>query len=249
MHLRTKQTDVDRRELHLTLFVCSTIVVLVFGLALLMYPAVFANPLQTRTPQIAFFGFCGLACLLVVYVVDCQITIRGLRNQITIDRIRASEASNRASADLLGSLPNFITFEDRLSMEFRRAATASLHFSVLVIAIKLQSAFSEPCLALSILGDAAKAISRRLRDQDSIYNLRQGHIGVILPGANHSAAKRVSNRLAEGLIDVAGANDRFSFDINSISFPEQISSAHDLQLAVCGYLPEDLPKEELISDV
>jgi len=249
MHPQTKHTDVDRRELHLTLFVCSAMVVLAFGLALLMYPVVFANPLQTRTAQIAFFGFCGLACLLVVYIVDCQITIRRLRHQITIDRIHASEASNRASADLLGSLPNFSTFEDRLSMEFRRAATAKLNLSVLVITIKLRSGFSEPYLALSVLGDAAKAISRRLRDQDTIYNLRQGYIGVILPGANHSAAKRVSTRLVEGLVDVAGANDRFSFDINSISYPEQTSSAHDLELAVCGYLPEELPKEALTSDV
>lgn len=134
-------------------------------------------------------------------------------------------------------------------MEFRRAATANLNLSVLVIAIKLRSGFSEPYLALSILGDAAKAISRRLRDQDSIYNLRQGYIGVILPGANHSAGKRVSARLVQGLVDVAGANDRFSFDVNSISYPEQTSSAHDLELAVCGFLPEDSPKEMLASDL
>ncbi|MGA7794566.1 MAG: hypothetical protein WCA19_16140 [Candidatus Acidiferrales bacterium] len=246
---RTGQAEIESRELHLTLFACSAIVVLAFGLALLMYPAVFASPFQTRTPQIAFFGFCGLACLLVVYIVDCQITIRRLRQQITIDRIHASEASNRASADLLGTLPNFSTFEDRLSMEFRRAATANLNLSVLVIAVKLQSGFSEPCLALSVLGDAAKAISSRLRDQDSIYNLRQGYIGVILPGANHSAAKKVSTRLVQGLVDVAGANDGFSFDINSISSPEQISSSHNLALAVYEYLPEDLPKEALTSDV
>ena len=247
---RTEQIDVDRREFHLTIFVCSSIVVLAFGLALLMYPAVFANKAsQHETPQIAFFGFCCLACLLVVYIVDRQITIRRLRHQITVDRIQTSEALNRASADLLGALPNFNTFEDRMSMEFRRAVTANLNLSVLVIAIKLRSGFSEPSLAMSALGDAAKAISRRLREKDSIYNLRQGYIGVILPGVKHIAAKAVSARLAEGLFDAAGANDRFTFDVNSISYPEQTSSAHDLELAVCGFLPEDLPKETLASDV
>jgi GGDEF domain-containing protein len=248
--IRIAQTDVDRREFHLTIFVCSAIVVLAFGLAVLMYPAVFANQVsQHETPRVAFFGFCGLSCLLVVYIVDRQITIRRLRHQIAIDRIRASEALNRASADLLETLPNFNTFEDRLSMEFRRAATAKLNLSVLVIAIKLRSGFSEPSFAMSALGDAAKAISRRLREKDSIYNLRQGYIGVILPGVNHIAAKRVSARLAEGLFDAAGANDRFSFVINSISYPEQTTSAHDLELAVCGFLPEDLPKETLASDI
>ena len=247
---RAGQAEIESREFHLTAFVCLAIVVLAFGLALLMYPAVFANQTpQHETPRIAFFGFCALTGLLVAYIVDRQITIRRLRHQMTIDRIQASEASNRASADLLGSLPNFSTFEDRLSMEFRRAATANLNLSVLVIAIKLRSGFSEPYLALSILGDAAKAISRRLRDHDSIYNLRQGYIGVILPGANHSAGRRVSARLVQGLVDVAGANDRFSFDVNSISYPEQTSSAHDLELAVCGFLPEDSPKEMLASDL
>lgn len=247
---QTKQTDVDRRELHLTLFACSAILVLAFGLALLMYPAVFANQVvRHETPKIAFFGFCGLACLLVAYIVDRQVMIRGLRRQIAMDRIEASEALNRASADLLGTLPNFSTFEDRLSMEFRRAVTAKLNLSVLVIAIKLRSGFSEPSLALSALGDVAKAITRRLREEDSIYNLRQGFIGVILPGVNHITAKKVSARLVEGLLDTAGANDRFSFDVKSVSYPEQTSSAHDLELAVCGFLPEELPKEVLVSDV
>lgn len=246
---QTKQTDVERREFQLTLFACAAIVVLAFGLALLMYPPVFANPSQPKTPQIAFFGFCGLACLLVAYIVDRQVTIRRLRHQIALDRIEATKALSRASADLLGTLPNFSTFDDRLSMEFRRAVTAKLNLSVLVIAIKVRSDFSEPSLAMSALGDAAKAISRRLREQDSIYNLRQGYLGVILPGASHVAAKRVSARLVEGLVDVAGANDRFAFDVNSVSYPEQTSSAHDLELAVCGYLPEEDPKETVSNAV
>lgn len=114
---------------------------------------------------------------------------------------------------------------------------------------KIAIRFSDPTLALSALGDAAKAISRRLREEDSIYNLRQGYIGVVLPGANRSAAKSVSARLIEGMVDVAGANDRFSFDVNQISYPEQTSSAHDLHLAVCGLLPEETPKETPSSDL
>jgi hypothetical protein len=246
--VRTEQAEIESREFHLMAFVCLAIVVLAFGLALLMYPAVFANQAsQHGTSRIAFFGFCALACLLVSYIVDRQMMIRRLRHQIATDRLEASEALNRASAELLETLPNFNTFEDRLAMEFRRAVTANLSLSVLVISIKLRSGFSEPSLALSALGDAAKSISRRLREQDSVYNLRPGYIGVILPGVNHVVTKKVSTRLVEGLLDAAGANNRFSFDIHSISYPEQTSSAHDLELAVCGFLPEDLPKEMLAS--
>ena len=74
------------------------------------------------------------------------------------DRKRASEALRQASADLLSAMPNFSTFEDRLTMEFRRAAAAELKLSVLVISIKLHGALSwSQALGCPRLGDAAKA--------------------------------------------------------------------------------------------
>jgi GGDEF domain-containing protein len=232
--------DLARRELQLSLFACSAIVVLAGGLALLMYPAVFAGHENSgsRTPQIAFFGFCALACLLVAYIVDRQLKIRRLQSQMAADRRKSSEALRQASADLLSALPNFNTFEDRMTMEFRRAATASLKLSVMVICIKLQGAFTEPSLGISALGDAAKAVTRKLREQDSIFILRPSYFGVILPGVGQTGIQGVSARIAEGLSDAAGVSNRFSFKLDSISYPEQTSSALDLELAVNGWLPE-----------
>jgi GGDEF domain-containing protein len=148
----------------------------------------------------------------------------------------------------LSTMPNFSTFEDRLTMEFRRAAAAELKLSVLVISIQLHAAFSEPSLGLSALGDAAKAVSRKLREQDSIYILRPAYFGVILPGINQEAARRVSARLAEGLSDAAGASDRFSYKIDAISYPEQTSTAHDLELVVSGWLPEEDAKDAVAKE-
>jgi GGDEF domain-containing protein len=240
-------TELERRELHLSLFACSAIVILAGGLALLMYPAVFAareNSALT-VPQVAFFGFCMLACLLVAYILDRQITIQRLRAQIAQDRKRSSEALRQASADLLSTMPNFSTFEDRLTMEFRRAAAAELKLTVVVIGIKLSAAFSEPTLGMSVLGDAAKAASRKLREQDSLYLLRPAFFGVILPGVGQDAAQRVCARLSEGLSDAAGASDRFSYKIEKVTYPEQTGSAHDLELVVSGWLPEDDSKQVL----
>lgn len=246
-NLKIPPTELERREFHLSLFACSAIVVLAGGLALLMYPAVFANrennPLTV--PQVAFFGFCLLACLLVAYILDRQITIQKLRAQIAADRKRSSEALRQASADLLSTMPNFSTFEDRLTMEFRRAAAAELKLSVLVICVKLSPAFSEHGLGMSVLGDAAKAATRKLREEDSLYHLRPAYFGVILPGVGLEAASRVSARLAEGLSDAAGINERFTYKIEKITFPEQTSSAHDLELVVSGWLPEDDAKQTL----
>jgi GGDEF domain-containing protein len=237
--------DLERREFQLSLFACLAIVILAAGLAVLMYPPVFSNRENspTTTPQIAFFGFCGLSCLLVAYIVDRQITIHRLRDQMAQDRKRSSEALRQASADLLSTMPTFSTFEDRLTMEFRRAAAAELKLSVLVTTIKLHADFTESSLGMSALGDAAKAMSGKLREQDSIYILRPGFFGVILPGVGQAGIQRVCARLSEGLSDAAGASSRFSFKIDSITYPEQTSSAHDLELAVSGWLPESDSKE------
>jgi GGDEF domain-containing protein len=242
--------DLERREFQLSIFACLAIAVLAGGLALLMYPAVFSSRENspTRVPQIAFFGFCALSCLLVAYIVDRQVTIHRLRDQLAQDRERSSEALRQASADLLSTMPNFNTFEDRLTMEFRRAAAADLKLSVLVISIKLHAAFSEPSLGMSALGDAAKAVSRKLREQDSIFVLRPAFFGVILPGAGQTGVEGFSNRIAEGLSDAAGASDRFSFKIEAISYPDQTSSEHDLELAVSGWLPENDSKEIVVKD-
>jgi hypothetical protein len=241
-------TDLERREFQLSLFASVAIAVLAGGLALLMYPAVFSTReySPTRVPQIAFFGFCALSCLLVAYIVERQVTIHRLRSQMALDRKRSSEALRQASADLLSTMPNFNTFEDRMTMEFRRAVAAELKLSVLVISIQLHAAFSEPSLGMSTLGDAAKAASSKLREQDSIFILKPAFFGVILPGVGHAGVQRISARIAEGLSDAAGVSDRFSFKIDSISYPEQTSSAHDLELVVSGWLPESDSKQPAV---
>lgn len=236
---RMPSGNLDRREMQLTILACSAIVVLAGGLALFMYPVVFSQTPRapTRTISIAFFGFCALSILLAVYILDRQVTIGRLRQQVGEERRRASEALRQASAELLGALPNLGSFQDQLSMEYRRDATAKKNLSVFVITTKVQESISEPSLRMSVLGDAAKAISRKLREQDSIYLLAHGHFGVILPGVDRLGAQRVSARLVEGLADAAGANNRFSFKVESISYPEQTSSGHDLELAVTQLLP------------
>jgi GGDEF domain-containing protein len=237
---RIAPVDLERREFQLSLFACSAIVVLAGGLALLMYPAVFANRENTgsRVPQVAFFGFCGLACLLVAYIIERQVTIHRLRIELATNRKKSSEALMQASADLLSTMPDFNTFEDRLTMEMRRAAAADLKLSVLVISIQLRAAFADTTAGMSALGDAARAVSRKLREQDSLYKLRPSHFGVILPGADQPAVQRVTARLSEGLSDSAGVNDRFGFKIDAVSYPEQTASAHDLELVVNSWLPE-----------
>ena len=238
---RPTDQEVDRREIHLTLFACVAISILAIGLAVLMYPAVFASHTSAtvnKTPQIAFFGFCGLSCLLIAYLVDRQLTIQKLRREIAAGRARMNEKLTQASADLLETVPTFSTFEDRLTMEFRRAVTTQQPLSVFVIAIKLAPGFSQLQVATCALSDATKAVSHKVREQDSVYVLRFGFLGVILPGVDTATALRVSNRLSVGLSEAAGAEHRFEFDIHATNYPEQVRSLHDFEQHVCEHLPE-----------
>jgi GGDEF domain-containing protein len=229
--------QLDRRELQLTILACCTILILGAGLALLMYPVVFSySSVMLRN---AFYGFCGLSALLAMYLVDRQITILHLRRQIADAGKRAAETKIEASAELLNAIPNLSSFKDRLAMEYRRAAAADQVLSVLVITVILPEDVSSTPLAISLLSDAAKAISRKLRGQDSLYVLRPHCFGTILPTVSRSVAERISHRVAEGLSDAAGATNRFSYKINIVNWPANAASAHDLQEAVFTLLPSD----------
>ena len=227
----------DRRELQLSILACCTILILGAGLALLMYPVVFSySSLILRN---AFYGFCALSTLLALYLVDRQVTILHLRRQIAEAGQRAAETKIEASAELLNAIPNLSSFKDRLAMEYRRAAAADQVLSVLVITVILPEEVCSTPVAISLLSDAAKAISRKLRGQDSLYALRPHCFGTILPAVSRSVAERISNRVAEGLSDAAGATNRLTYKINIVNWPANAASAHDLQEAVFTLLPSD----------
>lgn len=232
-------TSLERREMQLIRTASLAIIVLAGGLVLFMYPIVFsATASPNRSLAIAFFGFCILSVLLAGYLVDRQKTIQTLRDQIVEDRLRSSRALLQASAEFLQALPNYDSFQDRLSMEYRRAVSANYELSVLVIAIHLPGALAESADAVSILGDAAKVIYGKLREHDSIYVFTPGYFGAIVPGVGVSIAQRVCARLLEGLTKTSGTANRFTFKIRAFSYPDQASSAHDLELAVSGLIPE-----------
>jgi GGDEF domain-containing protein len=236
---RISSGSLERREMQLILTASVAIIVLAGGLVLFMYPVVFSPTVPTnRALAVAFVGFCVLSILLTGYLIDRQKTILRLRDQIEEDRMRSSHALKQARADLLQALPNFNSFQDRLPMEYKRAVSAKYNLSVLVVAIHLHAALVESTDVASAFEDAAKAIYVKLREQDSIYAFAAGYFGAILPGVDASIAQEIRARVTEGLTDTAGAANRFTFKIDAFSYPEQASSAHDLELAVSGLLPE-----------
>jgi GGDEF domain-containing protein len=230
---RVQADNLERREVHLSIFVSVTVIVLALGTGVLMYPMVFSR----QTPgdwsmRVAFFGYCALCALLAFYLWDRQGTIRRLRRQMAEDRRQIAETRREASVELLKTMPNLSSFQDRLPMEFRRMANTTQKLSIVVITIKLPPDHSGPSETASALGDAAKVIGRKMREQDSIYILAPACFGAVLPGVDLSTAERVCARVNEGLADAAGASHRFQFELKVINYPAHASSAHELLQAV-----------------
>jgi GGDEF domain-containing protein len=232
---RVEADNLERSEMQLGIFVAVTVVVLAVGMAVLMYPVVFSH--QTpgdRTMRIAFWGFCALCVLLTVYLWDRHATIGRLRREMAEGRRQIAETRRQASVELLKTMPNFRSFQDRLPMEFRRMATTTEKLSIVVIKLQFPPDHSSPSETASALGDAAKVIGRKLREQDSVYILAPACFGAVLPGMDLSTAERVCARLSEGLADAAGAIHRFQFELKVVNYPAHASSAHELQHAVSG---------------
>jgi GGDEF domain-containing protein len=232
---RANSDSLERRELHLSIFVAVIVVMLAVGTGFLMYPVVFSyqGP-GDRTMHIAFFGYCGLCILLTMYLWERHATIRQLRREMIEGRRQIAETRRQASVELLKTMPNLSSFQDRLPMEFRRMATTTQKLSIVVITIKFPADHANPSETSSALGDAAKVIARKMREQDSIYILAPACFGVVLPGVDLETAERVCARVREGLADAAGASHRFQYDLKVVNYPAHATSAHELLQTVTG---------------
>lgn len=223
----------ERREWELWILTLFMILIQASGVALLMYPMVFSRPVPLSLPAMRgiFFGYCTLTILIVIYLVNRQAVIRHLRRQLAEELYRNTFLRRKASADLLDSLPRFNRFQDRLAMDFRRAVSSQQPLTLLIARLNLSAISTDPAEADSALGDAANSLLRRLRGDDSIYQFQRGIFGILLPSTNAAEAQQISNRLGEGLTDASGATQRFTFELQTINYPEQAESAREIEEA------------------
>ena len=236
---RIDPMNLERREWQLWLLAFTVISVLALGTALLMYPTVFSTPvvLAGATTRKAFFGFCALVVLLLGYFVDRQLRQQVVHEQETIMRIRYE-----ASADLLSTLPDFVHFQDRLAMEYRRASSTRQPLSLVVVVLKSALSVSDTAEVEIIFGDAAKALMRKLRGEDSTYLFSPGVFCIVLPGVEAKNAYSVAGRLTEGLHDASGVSSRFSFELRVFNYPEHAKSAREIREAVRPFIPKSPPQ-------
>jgi GGDEF domain-containing protein len=221
----------DRRHWQLSMLSLGMIVVLGAGVALLMYPAVFSSNVASagHTTRTLFFGFCALSVLVVAYLFNREYVVYRLRRNLQEKKTEIAHLRQEASADLLETLPGFSHFQDRLAMGFRRAVQTSESLALVLVRLKPSPMFDGPAELPIALGDAARALVRKLRADDSLYHLSPGVFAMLLPNTSGDEMSQVENRVAEGLVDASGASDRFSFELQMVNYPEQASSSYEME--------------------
>ena len=234
---RQELDHLERRELQLTIMAAVFVFVLASGLAVFMYPLVFVHPDigNKWTLRVAFFGFCALTLLFIGYLLERQRTVGKLKQQILEELERNIELRLQASADLLHTMPDINHFWDRLTMEYRRAMTMQKNLTLLLVKAKLPAPPAGTD-STSVLGDAAKAMSRKLRPTDSIYRLAPEIFGLVLPETDTLNAKRIAVRLQEELQSVR-AKHGGTFETTVHNYPDDAQSSHELEDIVKSVLP------------
>jgi GGDEF domain-containing protein len=228
---KVSQKTIDRRDQQLSILALIMVVILGGGMALLMYPTVFgrAAVIPVAPSRTLFYGFCALCILMVLYLVNRMRVVKNLRTSLSEEREQTARILQQSSAELLGTLMGFSHFQDRLTMDFRRAAQVNEPLSLLLVHVKPSKVFAGGPQSEVALGDAAKVLSRKLRKEDSLYRLSSDLFGIMLPGASEEMAKQTASRLSEGLADAAGASNRYTVEIQVVNYPEHVHSASEME--------------------
>jgi hypothetical protein len=61
----------------------------------------------------------------------------------------------------------------------------------------------------------------------------------VLPGATDEVARQTADRLSEGLADASGASNRYTTDIQVVSYPDHVNSASEMERRAAAMVNQD----------
>ena len=210
---------IDRLDWHL--WTLSTLLIFVLGISLLsfMFPSVF-----WRTPDVeldssrrAFFGFCTLMGLTLIYLLQRQATVRKLKRRLYTSQLALETAERRAAEEAFSNLPGTDQFRDALAMEYRRASIAQQSLGAAILSVPKKG--SE-----ELLGRMAKFLCSTMRSGESLYRISETGLAVVLPrmATNEVAALVARAEKAINLpVDL--------FDVHGVSYPSEASSLAEME--------------------
>ncbi len=220
----------ERRDAELWIIAITMIAILAGGMALLMYFSSLGSPALPKGVSLReiIFSFCVLSLLLVVYLVERQLTVRHLRKQLREERTRTARLLGQASADLLATLPDVEQFRARLKLEFSNAETFQQPLSLVLSLVRPSRQVLDADETSTVIAEAVKATLRILRGEDMVYLLAQGVFAILLPGSLEEDADRVAERVRERLLEASGPHNRFAFSVLVINYPRHVASLSEI---------------------
>ena len=183
--------SLERQDWHL--WILAVLLLFVLGVSLLsfMFPSVFWLGRETNlgAPERAFFGFCVLLALTLVYMLQRQATVRRLKRSLYQAQVAASEAEQQVHLVSLTSLPELHQFRDSLAMEYRRASHAGESLSVILLDLGDDSEDK--------LGRMVHLLRLMLRPHETLFRLSPQRFGLILPMMRSADAEAFASQITD----------------------------------------------------
>lgn len=222
----------DRMDWHLWILAMLLIFVLGASLLSFMFPTAFwfRDEMAVRAPQQAFFGFCILLALVLVYLLQRQTTVRSLKRQLYRAQAAMQATEREATIQAFSSLPGTGQFRDTLAMEFRRASTSGAHLSVVLL--------TPPAASLETLGKVVSRLRYMVREGESLYRISDKAVGIILPAVALSGAASFAAQVENWM-----GNNQGKLDVTVTAYPEEAGSLTELEGRLRGHVK--LPVESL----
>lgn len=209
---------VERLDWHL--WILAILLILVLGISLLsfMFPGTFwtkADLADDTTPR-AFFGFCILLALVLVYLLQRQAAVRRLKRQLFDAQAAVFAAEQEACFQIFLALPGLAQFRDVLAMEYRRATTANTPLAAAL--------FTAPRAGSGALGNMARFLRCILRRGESLYRVSDNAVAAILPGMHLGEAASLA-----GQVESYSGWPKGELGVRITSYPEECQSLGQLE--------------------
>ena len=212
--------SLERQDWHL--WILAVLLMFVLGISLLsfMFPSVFWLNRQAEigTPERAFFGFCLLLALTLVYMLQRQAAVRRLKRSLYQAQVAASEAEQQMNLVSLTSLPELHQFRDSLAMEYRRASHAGDSLSVILLDLADDSEDK--------MGRMAHLLRVILRPHETLFRLSSQRFGLILPVMRSADAEAFARQIIDRLRRSMSGEQVTS---TVLVYPEQAGSLTELE--------------------
>lgn len=210
----------ERQDWHLWILAILLMLVMAVSLLIFMFPSVFWAQEQPagHTPQRAFFGFCLLFALALVYMLQRQATVRRLRRSLYEAQAAAVAAEKEANLRGFEALPKVAQFHDSLAMEYLRASHTKGHLAVLL----LQAANA----TLEDMGHVSGLLRGILRPGEALFRISGNALGAILPGTPPEAAAAFGTLVQ----DRAGSlRAEMPVSVTVGTYPEEIATVSEFE--------------------